>query len=535
MDVFILAAGRGTRMANTLWPDVPKCLLPYQGKAILAHVIDSFIKWGPGAPKWLPGPPVFYVAVPEGDCLIQSYVHATYGNSLNIRFVEVRNIGAGPLHSFMELAMFRDTNDPFVVTVSDCVLPLAAKDHLPHGNYLGCAIVSSHLQVDYLNMVLRSGSTPEFVEKASVTPGVTAFSWSGLAIIADAREYQLHVADLLEEFDKDPRSEVSYAALFSTFKVSSRSQSVRMTYQDFVDLGTSDKYAAATKEQNVCAKGDQITYTGARTDRVVKYFKNQEHALGFYHRGVHLHDLIYVPENLVRHNNFVSYVRAPGESLTTLSTDMLLALLNDLYTILWKSQERPYWVLLQRAKPKVTPLCLFADKTRERLEVFHQKTGTNVDTWLSLLERFEWRAPRYTKIGRIHGDLTLDNILYDAVSDTFIFIDWRPATCTDPGSLYGDVYYDLAKLWLSLFLDLNATRKSGTGQPVIRGDANLLTSFQAWCKINTFDDVFDYDTVIRNAILLMAAMSGVHSEPIASGFYHLSLRLAQHVDAGNSL
>jgi hypothetical protein len=308
-----------------------------------------------------------------------------------------------------------------------------------------------------------------------------------------------------------------------------------MTYQDFVDLGTSDKYNAATKEQNVWAKSDLITYTDARTDRVVKFFKSLEHASGFYRRGIGLRDSIYVPEGLAQHKNFVSYVRAPGTSVFSLDTQVLRTLLNDLYTILWKSQRTTFWVLPQEKIPKVTLLNLFADKTKERLEMFHQKTGVNVDAWMSLLEQPMWRTPLYTKTGKIHGDLTLDNIIYDPVADSFTFIDWRPATCTEHGSVYGDVYYDLAKLWLSLYLDLNATRRLGTGEPVVRGDVNLLTTFQAWCKLNAFGDVFDYDTIVRQAILLMAAMSGVHSEPTASGFYDLSFKLARHLDAGNSL
>ncbi len=535
MDVFILAAGNGKRMANTLWPDVPKCLLPYKGKAILAHTIDSFLNWKDDAPKWLPGAPVFYVAVPVGDTFITSYVRATYGTELDIRFVEVKDTGAGPLNSFMELALFRRTNAPFVVTVSDSVMEPGFRRTLTEGNYLGCSKVPEHLQTDYLNIVLRLISIPEYVEKRKVPDPNVSFAWSGMAFIYDAFWYIQHASNMLGAFEADSGSEVSYAAFFSTFKVSGGRTPLKFFDQDFLDLGTSDKYNETTKTQNVWAKGDQITYPDSSTGRVVKYFKDPETATNFVRRGVELQTALYVPMNLIQCTNFVSYVRAPGESLRMPTTKQLTDLLNDLYFHLWREPSNSEWVLLQARRPSITPLGLFADKTRERLAQFRTNTGTDIGLWLSLLHDPKWSTFVHTKIGRIHGDLTLDNIIQDTATETYTFIDWRPSTCTDPKSAYGDVYYDLAKLWLSIYLDLVATRERGTGVIFVRWELNLLVTFKAWCELNTFGDAFDYDTIVRQAILLMAAMTGVHSEPIASGLYNLSLQLAQHIDAGRNL
>jgi hypothetical protein len=535
MDVFILAAGSGKRMANTLWPDVPKCLLPYNGKAILAHTIDSFLNWGDDAPKWLPGAPVFYVAVPAGDTLISSYVQATYGTALNFHFVEVENTGAGPLNSFLELALFRSSNDPFVVTVSDSIMDPGFRHFLAKGNYLGYAKVPAEQQTDYLNIVRRLISYPEYVEKQRVPDTSASFAWSGMALVSDAHWYIQHAANLLDAFEADSGTEVSYAAFFSTFKVSGGVEPLRFFHQNFLDLGTADKYNEATKSQNVWAKSDQITYPDSPTGRVVKYFKDLETATNFVARGVGLQTALYVPLSLIQHSNFVSYIRAPGESLRMPTTKQLIDLLNDMHTSLWSEPANSEGLWTQARRPKVTPLDLVADKTRKRLVRFRTNTGTDISSWLSLLNNPKWTTFLHTKIGRIHGDLTLDNIIHDPASDTYTFIDWRPSTCTEPESIYGDVYYDLAKLWLSIYLDLATTRELGTGVIVVRWELNLLVTFKAWCTMNSFNGVFDYDTIVRQAILLMAAMAGVHSEPIASGFYNLSLQLAQHIDAGNSL
>jgi thiamine kinase-like enzyme len=48
-----------------------------------------------------------------------------------------------------------------------------------------------------------------------------------------------------------------------------------------------------------------------------------------------------------------------------------------------------------------------------------------------------------TKWTYIHGDLHFDNTIYDPLTDKFTAIDWR----TDfAGKMYGDMYYDLAKM-----------------------------------------------------------------------------------------
>ena len=67
--------------------------------------------------------------------------------------------------------------------------------------------------------------------------------------------------------------------------------------------------------------------------------------------------------------------------------------------------------------------------------------------WSWLCETSEWRF--------IHGDLHFDNTIYDAVADKFTAIDWR----TDfAGSLYGDLYYDLAKLLGGIRLSYKAIK-----------------------------------------------------------------------------
>ena len=97
----------------------------------------------------------------------------------------------------------------------------------------------------------------------------------------------------------------------------------------------------------------------------------------------------------------------------------------------------------------------------ERVDMFRAKypnwsepcvvNDVEVDTINHYLDQVDW-GYLCTEVSwkYIHGDLHFDNTIYDPTTGKFTAIDWR----TDfGGELYGDQYYDLAKmlggLWLS--------------------------------------------------------------------------------------
>ena len=102
----------------------------------------------------------------------------------------------------------------------------------------------------------------------------------------------------------------------------------------------------------------------------------------------------------------------------------------------------------------------YYDKTMERVEMFRAKypnwsepievNGVAVKPIDYYLDQIDW-AYLSTEISWkfVHGDLHFDNTIYDPVTGRFTAIDWR----TDfGGELYGDQYYDLAKMLGGLHL-----------------------------------------------------------------------------------
>lgn len=114
----------------------------------------------------------------------------------------------------------------------------------------------------------------------------------------------------------------------------------------------------------------------------------------------------------------------------------------------------------------------YYDKTRKRLEDYWTKVqhqdepsvvnGTQTPTLAHLLQQIDWELLTDGVPSRFHGDLQFDNVLatHD-VERPFVLIDWRG----DFGGLteYGDLYYDLAKLYGGLTIAYSHVKKGVFG------------------------------------------------------------------------
>lgn len=101
---------------------------------------------------------------------------------------------------------------------------------------------------------------------------------------------------------------------------------------------------------------------------------------------------------------------------------------------------------------------LFGEKTVSRLEEFCSQRGININSeWVfnrthhasitQLLADSQHHLPAAsTSLSVLHGDFCFSNILYDSRSHRIKTIDPRGLTPEGEFSIYGDIYYDVAKL-----------------------------------------------------------------------------------------
>lgn len=154
---------------------------------------------------------------------------------------------------------------------------------------------------------------------------------------------------------------------------------------------------------------------------------------------------------------FYSYKKVDGQVLyTVLNAQIAKDFFRWAKIHLWKKRD-----LSEAEHAEFIEACarFYRTKTMDRLHDFYQKTGVE-DEWHSvngiatpplkdLLAQVDWGYVTAGTPSNFHGDLQFDNVLVQRDSAThlnkFILLDWRH----DFGGLthYGDVYYDLAKLY----------------------------------------------------------------------------------------
>ena len=135
------------------------------------------------------------------------------------------------------------------------------------------------------------------------------------------------------------------------------------------------------------------------------------------------------------------------------------------------------------------------------------------------LDRIDWEAlcetPIATKL--FHGDLQFDNIVCTE-NDSFKLIDWRGTFGNQ--HTFGDVYYDLAKLYGGICMNYSHMKSSDNYSflrvdneinysfRVDEGSISLREGFRDWAELNKFS----FDKIKKLVALVYLNMSPLHDD-----------------------
>jgi hypothetical protein len=148
---------------------------------------------------------------------------------------------------------------------------------------------------------------------------------------------------------------------------------------------------------------------------------------------------------------------------------------------------------------------MYETKTKERVKVlFGNKldnisviNGIKVEPVEDMLNKVNWKN-FYDKATptRFHGDFQPENILYDDIKGKFVLIDWRQSF--GKSIEFGDVYYDLGKLYHAIMINGQSILKdmfsyrNNSDEAVVEfyAKSNLvyfMDIFKQFCKDNDYD------------------------------------------------
>lgn len=441
-QVIIPTAGLGSRL-GTLTNNINKALLPVGKKPAISYIID-----------WYPKNYSFVIALGYKGQQIKNYIEIAYPNR-KFTFVDVSPyVGLGSGLGYTLKCCKKYIKENFFFHTNDCIV-------LDKQNYKSLendTIFASKYNVNtlkYRSVKLKGNIVSKFIDKTT-KKHTNLLTYLGIVYIKDFKKFKKYLSNISYEL-----GESDY--LINQLKKNNKIQTKLIN--KWYDVGDIDDLRRARKDLSDfdnLPKDDEFIYFNE--NKVIKFFVNKEISKKRVARTKILKG--FVPNIDKSRDNFYSYKLIEGQLLSKkIDIDVKLNnFLNFCKKKFWKKI-----TLNKLEKKSFNEKCFnfYYNKTLDRISSFYQNNEikdsdeiiNNIKTekLSNLISRLDWESLSQGYSSIIHGDFHFENILY--VNDhSYKFIDWRH----DFGGIveYGDIYYDLAKLYHGILVDHGAIRNN---------------------------------------------------------------------------
>ena len=437
LTVCILTAGMGTRMGSYA-SYINKALLPINQRAVISHIIKKF-----------PEHTEFVIAIGHLGSQVKDYLAMAYP-SANISFVEVDNYnspGSGPGYSL--LCCKHLLHKPFYFVSCDTLWEGEA-DIDSEQNWVGVSMVDEADTANYCNFEIEDNSVVSIHDKIHVR-GDNYKAFIGLCYIKDFNVFWDGLSSS-ELISGEHQISNGIQALVNE-------RTVKQYELEWIDVGSLENYRKAVSryEEYDFSKTDEFLYND--NSFVIKFFTDQtivdkRVAKTKLNPGV-------FPEIRARRGQFYCYLFIPGQTLYERNSI-------DMFKKLLKWLDQNLWIETKINADEMRQICktFYYEKTLERLSLYHKKhkdtdvenviNGIKVPAVSDLIKQVPWENLYLGKTSFFHGDLQFDNIICTS-QKKFVLLDWRQ----DFGGHveFGDLYYDLAKLYGGIVLNYDYIKK----------------------------------------------------------------------------
>jgi hypothetical protein len=437
--VCILTAGRGSRMGEA-GKVFNKATFPLGDKAVISRLMAQF-----------PKGTEFVIGLGYKGEQVRSYLELAHEHD-NITFVEVDNFDgpeSGPGYSL--LCCKPHLQRPFyflpVDTMFECDLDKAPKDR----NWIGVAEVAAESSPRWCNYKLDADGKAVDIKDKQRCEGYHAFN--GLLYVKDYGIFWKSLSDKTLVGGEHQTSNGTGGLM--------NGPGLYGVVMGWTDLGTEDNYrkAAAQYADFDFGKTDEAIYFV--DGQVIKYFADEKIAANRVARAK-LNPGICPAINAVR-PCFYRYAMVPGKTLYAYNSPVVFKGLLE-----WLRRE--VWQPVKADPARMRDLCLnfYRDKTLVRLKKYAGKypgmadpttvNGEAVKPLAQVLKVLPWDELAEGVPSFFHGDCNFGNLLYDEAGKRYTAIDWRQDFGGE--TTYGDLYYDLAKLYGGTVINYEYIRKN---------------------------------------------------------------------------
>jgi NDP-sugar pyrophosphorylase family protein/mannose-6-phosphate isomerase-like protein (cupin superfamily) len=474
----ILAAGKGTRLGNYT-KQINKALLPINGKAIISHIIDK-----------TPNDIDIIITIGYKGEFIKEYCESAHQNR-NIQFVYIDDYdkpGNGPGASLLKCKNLLQR--PFYFITVDCII---MNNTLPPIDCDWIGISKSDNLSDYSTVKINDNNDVINFKNKSNNP--YDFAYIGLSSIYNFNNFW----DSLENNIKD--GEVVNVYMNNNYNVKSK-------FFKWYDTGTIENYKN-TKfhleiNYNELPKINEYLYQ--IDNKIIKIFTDKEICQNRIIRANYLNK--HIPNIIYKGDYTYAYKYIDGNTLYAINS---IKIFKDFLLFLEK-----FWNI-ENVDISNDAMIFYYDKTYERLDLLNKKYP-NILKNKNIINGIEYNSIEYylSKINwdnlknclpskTFHGDLQFDNVLYeytikDNDTDNFKLIDWRQSFGNS--TEYGDIYYDLSKLYGGLLIsyyDIKQNKFSYTELDNLKLDVpyNVILNYKPSDELIKFKEYYE-DWIINN-------------------------------------
>jgi len=512
MKVCILTAGKGSRMGaySTI---INKSLLPVGDKPIITHLIEFF-----------PNDVEFVIALGHMGQQVKDYLLLAHPNK-KFYFVNIDNfdgMGSGPGHSLLSCINY--LQEPFFYTPCDCILH-GELPQVNNQNWIGVDQRPEAESIKFCNVAVKERKVFDIRDKETCNHEYMAFT-SPLFVY----DYQNFWNSLKNSSLIGGEHQIS-----NGIKGLMKSGLIAIETK-WTNLGEFSKYQEIINNENPYdfSKPDELIYFVG--SKVIKFFSDVEVVKKRITKS-RLKPNVF-PEITGIRNNFYSYDFFPGEVFySSGNPSVFLQLLSWLDENLWTVVP----------KSNISLLCkeFYYDKTLYRYNLFLKNfpeysqpqkiNDQTIDTLDVLLHKIPWDIITNGKAYFIHGDLNFGNILFDKKRGKFVLIDWRQDFAGE--TRFGDIYYDLAKLWAGIQINFELIRR---GMFELKSDRdNVFFTIPKWKYQSDYANIFDNfladKKFNKNKVHLLGGLTFINMAPLHKSPFNYLLMAYGNLIINNEL
>jgi NDP-sugar pyrophosphorylase family protein len=430
--VCIPTAGLGSRLMEST-EYINKSLVTLTNKPIISYIVEKF-----------PAEVELVIALGYKGETVKEFLTLAYPEK-KFKFVWIDKYegpGSGLGYTLLKCREFLDC--PFIFCSCDTIV--TQEIPLPVENWMAYSETEDNSA--YRSVRITDGVVSEVCSKGAkgdVKPYI------GLAGIYTHEDFWKHMESGLNEGSIEIGESYALRKLTDT--------RIRPIHFDWLDTGNPESLAHARKalmskdDPNILDKPKEAIWFVDGS--VIKFSLDEKSIDQRCQRSEILKD--YVPKITAHTKNFFKYQKVPGVVMSSVAN---LKIFKDF--LKWIE---PLWTprkLSPTEEKEYAKICksFYQDKTYDRVKAYYQVfeqtdavemiNGQRVPTLKTIFEHLDWDKICKGVPSGFHGDLHFENILYDEKKSKFTLLDWRG----DFGEslLYGDAYYDLAKLYHGLII-----------------------------------------------------------------------------------